>query len=85
MTTINNLDDFLLEDDQMLSDLTKKYFWFFRDFAYKIQQPNVVHSRNYFWRKGDRWSPGTMHVRHASHLTVPPLTQTRSQSRGKSP
>ena len=37
-----------LEDDQMLSDLAKKYFWFFRDFAYKTQQPNVVHSRNYF-------------------------------------
>ena len=37
-----------LEDDQRLSDLVKEYFWFFRDFAYKIQQPNLVHSRRYF-------------------------------------
>ena len=37
-----------LEDDQTLSNLVKEYFWFFRDFAYKIQQANLVHSRSYF-------------------------------------
>lgn len=40
------IDD--LESDQKLSSLVKEYFWFFRDFAYKIQQQNLIHSRRYF-------------------------------------
>ena len=40
------IDD--LEADQVLSNLVKEYFWFFRDFVYKIEQPNLVHSRMYF-------------------------------------
>ena len=40
------IDD--LEADLMLSNLVKEYFWFFRDFAFKIQQSNLVHSRCYF-------------------------------------
>lgn len=37
-----------LENDQTLSNLVKEYFWFLRDFAYKIRQQDLVHSRNYF-------------------------------------
>ena len=39
------IDD--LEANETLNDLVKEYFWFFRDFAHKIQQPNLVHSRRY--------------------------------------
>ena len=37
-----------LENDQILSNLVKEYFWFLRDFAYNIQEQDLVHSRNYF-------------------------------------
>ncbi len=37
------IDD--LEARPVLSGLVKEYFWFFQDFAFKIQQPNLVHSR----------------------------------------
>ena len=40
------IDD--LGADLMLNNLVKEYFWFFRDFAFKMQQPNLVHSRFYF-------------------------------------
>ena len=40
------IDD--LEADPDLSSLVKEYFWFFRDFAFKIQRPSLVHSRRYF-------------------------------------
>ena len=40
------IDD--LESDRQLSNLVKEYFWFFRDFTYKIDQHNLVHSRRYF-------------------------------------
>lgn len=36
-----------LESDQVLSDLVQEYFWFFRDWAFKIQQHNLVHNRRY--------------------------------------
>ena len=36
-----------LDDDKSLSNLVKEYFWFFRDFVYKIDQPYLVHSRMY--------------------------------------
>lgn len=37
-----------LEEQPQLDRLVKEYFWFFRDIASKIQQPNLVHSRRYF-------------------------------------
>lgn len=37
-----------LEDDPKLSKLVKEYFWFFWDFAYRMNQPQLVHSRKYF-------------------------------------
>lgn len=39
------IDD--LEADQVLSNLVQEYFWFFRDFVYRLEQPNLVHSRMY--------------------------------------
>ena len=39
------IDD--LEADSTLSNLVKEYFWFFQEFAYKLQQPSLVHSRSY--------------------------------------
>ena len=39
------IDD--LESDKKLNDLIKGYFWFFRDFTYKIQNQELVHSRCY--------------------------------------
>ena len=40
------IDD--LESDPILSDLIKEYFWFFRDFAFKVEMPILVQSRCYF-------------------------------------
>ena len=39
------IDD--LEADRELSSLLKEYFWFFRDFAFNISQPSLVHSRSF--------------------------------------
>ena len=39
------IDD--LEADPELGKLVKDYFWFFRDFAFRNQQPMLVHSRGY--------------------------------------
>ena len=36
-----------LESDRQLNSLVKEYFWFFRDFMYKMDYHNVVHSRHY--------------------------------------
>ena len=36
-----------LETYQELHTLVQEYFWFFRDYAFKIQQHNLVHSRRY--------------------------------------
>ena len=36
-----------LESNGKLSDLVKEYFWFFRDFTYKMGYQNMAHSRCY--------------------------------------
>lgn len=37
-----------LESDAKLSNLTKEYFWFFRDFAFKEEAQSLVHNRFLF-------------------------------------
>ena len=39
------IDD--LEADRQLNTLVKEYFWFFRDFVYKMDSQSVIHSRSY--------------------------------------